>query len=90
LIIIDAFKGGEKPGTIYRCTPEDLMAKGERHMSLHDVGPIETFQMAKILGYQPTTVIIGVEPEAIDWGMDLSPQIKGRITKIIQAVLKEV
>lgn len=90
LIIIDAFKGGEKPGTIYRCTPEDLMGKGQRLMSLHDVGPIETFQMAKILGCQPTTVIIGVEPEAIDWGMDLSPQIKGRITKIIQAVLKEV
>ncbi len=90
LIIIDAFKGGKKPGTIYRCTPEDLMAKRERPMSLHDVGPLEAFHMAKRLGYQPTTVIIGVEPEAIDWGMDLSPQITGRMTKIIDAVLKEI
>jgi hydrogenase maturation protease len=90
LIIIDAFKGGQKPGTIYRCTPEDLMAKGQRPTSLHDVGPIETFRMAKILGYQTTIVIIGVEPEAIDWGMDLSPQITGRMTKIIDAVLNEI
>ena len=90
LIIIDAFQGGKKPGTIYRCTPEDLMAKRERPTSLHDVGPLEAFQMAKRLGYQPTTVIIGVEPEAIDWGMDLSPQITERMTKIIDAVLKEI
>ena len=91
LIIIDAFKGGQKPGTIYRCTPEDLMAKkGQRLMSLHDVGPIQTFRIAKILGYQTTTVIIGVEPEAIDWGMELSPKIKERMTQIVHAVLKEV
>ena len=90
LIIVDAFKGGQKPGTIYRCTPEDLVAKGERPTSLHDVGPIETIRMAKRLGYHPATVIIGVEPEAIDWGMDLSPQIKERMTQIVHAVLKEV
>ena len=90
LIIIDAFKGGQKPGTIYRCTPEDLMAKEQRLMSLHDVGPIQTFRIAKILGYQTTIVIIGVEPEAIDWGMELSPKIKERMTQIVHAVLKEV
>jgi len=90
LIIIDTFKGGQKPGTIYRCTPEDLTTKGQRLTSLHDVGPMETFRMAKILGYQTTVVIIGVEPESIDWGMELSPQIKGRMNEVIRAVLKEV
>ena len=90
LIIIDAFQGGKSPGTIYRCTPEDLMAKRERPTSLHDVGPLEAFQMAKRLGYKPATVIIGVEPAAIEWGMDLSPKITGKMTKIIDAVLKEI
>jgi hydrogenase maturation protease len=90
LIIVDALKGGQKPGTIYRCTPEDLMAKGERPTSLHEVGPLEAFRMATRLGYQPTSVIIGVEPESIDWEMDLSPQIKGKMNDIIHAVLKEV
>ncbi len=59
-------------------------------MSLHDVGPIDTFRTAKILGYQTTIVIIGVEPEAIDWRMELSPKIKERMTQIVHAVLKEV
>ena len=29
LIVIDAMKAGGSPGTIYRCTPNDLLPKGE-------------------------------------------------------------
>jgi hydrogenase maturation protease len=89
LIVIDAMRAGGKPGTIYKCKPEDLIPKGEQSVSLHDIGVIETLTMAKKMGMAIETVIIGVEPEIMDWGMELSKEVNKRIPFIIEAVLKE-
>ena len=89
LIIIDAMKAEGKPGTIYRCKPEDLIPKGEQSISLHDVGVIETLAMAKKMGMEFETIIIGVEPQIMDWGMELTEAVKNKIPHIIEAVLKE-
>jgi hydrogenase maturation protease len=89
LIIIDAMKAGGKPGTIYRCKPEDLIPKEDGSVSLHDIGVIETLIMAKKMGMEIETVIIGVEPEIMNWGMELTEGVKKRIPFIIEAVLKE-
>jgi len=35
------------------------------------------------------TVIVGVEPEIIDWGTELTEAVKNKIPLIIEAVLKE-
>jgi len=89
LIIIDAMKAGGMPGTIYQCTPEDLIPKGEEPISLHDIGVVETLTMAKKMGMEIETVIFGVEPKILEWGMELSEEVKERIPSIIEAVLKE-
>jgi len=34
-------------------------------------------------------VIIGVEPKVLDWGVQLSEEVKKQIPAIIEAVLKE-
>lgn len=90
LIIVDALEGGEEPGTIYRFTPDELILKEETRGSAHQLGPMDTLRMAKKLGRQPSTVIIGVEPEAINWGMDLSPHLGRRMTQIVKAVMREL
>jgi hydrogenase maturation protease len=89
LIIIDAMRAGGIPGTIYQCTPEDLIPSGEEPVSLHDIGVVETLTMAKKMGMEIKTVIIGVEPKVLEWGMELSEEVKERIPSIIEAVLKE-
>ena len=89
LIVIDAMKAGGTPGVIYRCKPEDLMPKGEEPISLHEIGLLETLTMAKKMGKEIDTVIIGVEPKVLDWGMELSEEIKNKIPTIVEAVLKE-
>ncbi len=89
LIIIDAMKAEGKPGTIYKCKPEDLIPKGEESVSLHDIGVIETLSMARKMGMEIETVIIGVEPQIMDWGMELTEEVKNKIPLIIEAVLKE-
>ena len=89
LIVIDAMKAGGIPGTIYKCGPEDLLPKGDGSVSLHDIGLLESLTMAKNMDTEIHTVIIGVEPKVIDWGMELSEEVKCKIPSIIEAVLKE-
>jgi Ni,Fe-hydrogenase maturation factor len=45
--------------------------------------------MAKKMGMKIDIVIIGVEPKVLDWGMELSEEVKKKIPTIIEAVLKE-
>lgn len=89
LVVIDAMKAGGRPGTIYRSKPEDLLPKEEQPVSLHDIGLLETLDMAKKKGMEIETVVIGVEPEILDWGMELSETVKMKIPALIEAVLKE-
>jgi len=89
LIVIDAMRAGGNPGTIYRCKPEDLLPTGEGPISLHEIGLLETLDMARKKELEMDTVVIGVEPKVIDWGMELSDEVKSRIPTIIAAVLKE-
>jgi hydrogenase maturation protease len=65
------------------------MPKGEGPISLHEIGLLETLNMAKKMKMEINTVIIGVEPKVVDWGMELSGEVKSKIPTIIEAVLKE-
>ncbi len=89
LIAIDAMKAGGAPGTIYKCRPEDLLPEEKGPISLHEIGLLETLPMAKKMGREIDTVIIGVEPKVIEWGMELTEEIKAKIPMIIEAILKE-
>ena len=89
LIVIDAMEAGGTPGTIYKCRPEDLLPKDEGPISLHDIGLLESLSMADKMGMKIDTVVIGVEPKVLDWGMELSEEVKSRIPTVIEVVLKE-
>ncbi len=89
MVVIDAMKAGGIPGTIYQCRPEGLLPAEDGPISLHEIGLIETLDMAKKKGLEIDTVIFGVEPKVLDWGMELSDEVKIKIPAIIEAVLKE-
>jgi hydrogenase maturation protease len=90
IIVIDALKGGGEPGTIYRVTPDDLTADTERPLSLHQVGLLEVLGMARQLGGDPQVVIIGVEPQEISWGMELTPEVEAKLPRVVETVLEEL
>jgi len=89
LVVIDAMEAGGAPGTIYKCRPEDLLPKDEGPISLHDIGLLESLSMADKMGMKIDTVVIGVEPKVLDWGMELSEEVKSKIPTVIEVVLKE-
>lgn len=90
IIVIDALRAGGEPGTIYRCLPEDLMVAVDKPLSLHQVGFLDVLGIARQLGRNAYVVIIGVEPKEISWGMELTPEVKATVPKVIEAVFKEL
>ncbi len=92
LIIVDCVKGGEEPGTIYKFTPNEVKRRAWRLMtSLHDVNLADVFQLAEQMGEMPEdVVIIGVEPKELDYGVELSPEVKEKLPQVIEEVLKEL
>ena len=92
VIVIDAVKGGGAPGSIYRF-PLDSVSPDSRFKvtSLHQISLHESFNMARlILDRVPEVIVIGVEPERIDLGTELSPSIQKKYKEIIDIVKLEI
>jgi hydrogenase maturation protease len=89
LIIVDAVKGGGAPGTIYRLSLDDVAVDAGEPLSLHHIGLPQMLDVCSLIGSKPLTVIIGVEPKEIDFGMELSPEIEERVPEIIELILEE-
>jgi len=91
LIIVDAVRGGCEPGTLYRFTPQQIVAEKAVTTSLHQMGILENLSLMEFVGNKPEEiVIIGVEPAELEPGLELSAKINERMPKIIQVVLGEV
>ncbi len=92
VIVIDCVRGGDKPGTIYRLTPEDIEKDENKILSLHQVDFQQTLHLwAELSKKIPKVVVIGIEPKNYSsWGMELSSLVKKRVPKIIELVKKEI
>jgi hydrogenase maturation protease len=91
LIIVDAVRGGCEPGTIYRFTPQQIVAETGIITSVHQMGILENLSLIELVGNKPgETIIIGVEPKELEPGLELSPELQKRMPKIIQTVLEEI
>lgn len=94
LVIVDAVKGGGMPGQIYRFHPEDITLEQKPLLSLHDMSLVDSLKLMQL--WHPDkigigeTVIIGVEPKELNWGLELSPELRERMPEIIDAILSEL
>ncbi|MDH7577294.1 MAG: HyaD/HybD family hydrogenase maturation endopeptidase [Bacillota bacterium] len=92
IIIVDALRGGEPAGAVYRVTPGDFRSQQQdTPISLHDLGILQVIRSLEILEERtPRVVIIGVEPKEIDWGMELTPEVAASLPAVLEQIEKEV
>jgi len=91
LIIVDALKLGGRPGRTYKICVDDSLLKGGKNItSLHQLGIVETLALTKKMGKLPPTVIIGIEPREIAYGLELSAEIERELEKMVNLILNEV
>jgi hydrogenase maturation protease len=91
LIIIDTVKGNAPPGSIYRFDIGEVQnSPSGFKTSVHQVGILEVLDLSGLIGKTPRTTVIGVEPKSLEMAMELSPEIKAKVPRIIELVLDEV
>ncbi len=90
LVVVDAMKGGKAPGTIYRLVPGDAVQHKQEALSLHQVDLLQMLDMCALIGGKPPTLIIGIEPQEIDFSVELSPEVERKLPEVIELVLKEI
>ena len=90
LVIVDAVSGGGTPGQIYRFHPDDITLEQKPLLSVHDMGFVDNLRLMRLWHNINETVIIGVEPKDVNWGLELSPELQCRMPQIIDTVVSEL
>jgi len=90
IIIVDALKTGDAPGSLYRFTPEHIVSSGPG-LSLHDVGIGEVLRALKLMGEDPEIHIIGIVPEDITTtDIGISSVVRQTVPRAIAHILDAV
>lgn len=91
VVIIDAVKCGNKPGTLYRLSPDDIYLQRKAALSLHQVGIIEAVELSRLVDSATEDIIVyGIEPAKLECGMSLSPEVEASLPELIKLVCREL
>ena len=91
LIIIDALNANAEPGSLFRFQPGDLQVIPEQYeVSFHQIGIVEVITMANVLGHAPQTLIFGIQPKSLEWGLEISPEIEALFPRLSELIIKEI
>jgi hydrogenase maturation protease len=92
LIIVDAALGGSPPGTVYRLTLEEVAHQLELRLEPLSSHQLDLFQALAAMREEERpreVVILGIEPGALGWGIELSPELEARLEELRLMVLRE-
>ncbi len=91
LLIVDAIKYNENPGSLYRFEGDSILQRPWVHNSLHQVELPEVLDLVRALDMAPKIVILGVEPQDIETpGSELTPVIQSKVDQMTDMVLAEL
>ena len=91
VVVIDAVRGGQEPGTVYRFGPEEVENHELPMNSLHQVGLLETLRLAELVDAAPEkAIVIGVQPGDTGLGIGLTPAVRDAVDKAKKLVLQEL
>lgn len=85
VIAIDAVRVGGRPGSVYLF--DSVNVETQQQYSLHELGIIGVLQLIK-KDARPKLIILGVEPETIDYGMELSETVCAALKSVVGAARK--
>ena len=89
ILLIDAMKAGGVPGTVYWVPSIEELDDGTIPASLHELSIIQALRMINQTR-SPEVAIIGIEPEIIDYGLDLSKSVEAALPLVLQTGAKTV
>jgi hydrogenase maturation protease len=87
ILAIDAMQAGGSAGTLYSLRASDVEDRSPQ-ASLHELNLLAALRFLPH-GKRPPIVILGIEPEIIDFGLALSPKVEAILPLVIHSV-KEI
>jgi hydrogenase maturation protease len=91
LIVADVAHMHKPVGTVARFAGDDLSVCFAEKQSAHDWGFCEILLQARLLGHQPSVVVIAAEPADIQsWNMDLSPELAASLPEVVDGLVREI
>lgn len=87
ILVMDAFKGGGSPGTVY-VMEGDSVFENDYSLSVHSLG-LKTALNFLTPSHAPREwTLIGIEPACLEHGMELSPQIEAVLPEVVRTAEK--
>lgn len=87
IVIVDALNADDRPGSIYRFTPEHAVSRGAR-FSLHEVGIMEVIRTLNIMDHNPEIEFVGIVPENIrDIDTTISEAVRESVPRAVKVIL---
>ncbi len=91
LIVVDAVKNQQRPGTLYRLADEQVPRRVLAKQSMHQLDLPEVLALCAAIDKNPRTVVVGVEPEDItSMNVELTPTIAAKVDDLVEMVLSEL
>jgi hydrogenase maturation protease len=89
ILCLDAVTSGKKPGTVTAFTMDEIEASGGAWRSAHELTLLNAIDIFRD-GKRPPIKIIGVEPERIEYGLDLSASVKKALPEVLALARKTI
>jgi hydrogenase maturation protease len=91
LLVIDAIKAGDEPGSIYRFSREELEAKMPPPTSAHEVTFMDVLFKAELIGEIPSVVFLCIVPGYYgEMDLEMSQKMRERFPIMEKLLLKEL
>jgi hydrogenase maturation protease len=85
IVVVDAVQAGQKPGTIYLMSGEDVF-ENDYSLSVHSLG-LKTALWFLASGEESADwTLVGVEPETLEHGTRLSPAVSNAVPGVMRTV----
>ncbi len=91
LLVVDALDTGAEPGTLGRLEGDEVPAFLSVKISPHQMGLSDLLATARLRGVYPEEVVLwGVQPAAIDVGLELSPVVAAQVEALVDKAVTEL
>lgn len=91
LIVCDAVASDLPPGTVLRIAGDELPAFFRTKLSPHQLGLSDVLATLSLLDRMPPRVVlIGIVPEDLELGIELSPRIESAMEEALEMLVAEI
>ncbi|MGZ9052508.1 MAG: HyaD/HybD family hydrogenase maturation endopeptidase [Rhodoplanes sp.] len=91
IIFIDAAQTGGPPGSIVALQGARLPVWFRERMSPHQIGLADLLATLSLMDHTPDSVtLIGIEPQSMELGTELTPQIDAAADEVLVKVLEQL